>query len=116
MFRNTIVANNTGVGGNCSGTITSLGYNLEFGNTCVFTATGDITSTNPLLGPLANNGGTTQTMALPLGSPAINRIPNGTNGCGTTITTDQRGFIRVGPCDIGAYEYVLRLFLPLILK
>lgn len=116
MFRNTIVANNTGVGGNCSGTITSLGYNLEFGNTCVFTATGDITSTNPLLGPLANNGGTTQTMALQAGSPAINRIPNGTNGCGTTITTDQRGFIRVGPCDIGAFEYVLRLFLPLILK
>jgi large repetitive protein len=115
VLRNTLLANNA-PGNNCSGTITSLGYNLEFGNTCVFTATGDLTSTNPLLLPLANNGGSTQTMALPSGSPAQNHIPYGTNGCGTYIATDQRGFARVPPCDIGAYEYALRLFLPLIMK
>jgi hypothetical protein len=77
---------------------------------------GDVTNTNPSLAPLANNGGATQTMALPYGSPATNHIPYGTNGCATTITTDQRGFARVAPCDIGAFEYVLRLYLPLILK
>ncbi len=80
---------------------------------------GDITNTNPLLGPLANNGGPTQTMTLFVGSAAMNRIPNGTNGCGTTIMTDQRGILRPqgAACDIGAYEYdgpLYPLFLPII--
>lgn len=113
-IRSSLVVSNTG--GNCSGPITSLGYNLDSVNTCAFSATGDLTNTNPLLGPLAGNGGGTRTMALLTGSPAINRIPYGTNGCGTAIVADQRGFPRIGPCDIGAYEYGLRLFLPLILK
>jgi CSLREA domain-containing protein len=41
------------------------------------------------------------------GSPAIDHIPNGVNGCGTTITTDQRGVARPqgDACDIGAYEF-----------
>ena len=45
-------------------------------------------------------------MALLAGSPAVNLIPPGTNGCGTTIATDQRGVSRpVGTgCDVGAYE------------
>ncbi len=115
-LRNTILDINTG-GGNCAGSaITSLGYNLDNANTCALSATGDITNTDPLLGPLASNGGTTFTHALLPGSPAINKIPFGTNGCGTTITTDQRGYARLSPCDIGAFEYVLRAFLPLILK
>jgi hypothetical protein len=52
------------------------------------------------------------------GSPAIDAIPLGTSGCGTTITTDQRGFPRPigGRCDIGAYERGVFLYLPLILK
>jgi hypothetical protein len=63
---------------------------------------------------LVSNGGPTWTIALLSGSPAIDRIPPGTNGCGTTITTDQRGVARPhgGGCDIGAYEADFTGFLP----
>ena len=54
---------------------------------------------NPLLQALANNGGNTRTMALGEASPAINA---GVAGC---PATDQRGFSRVGACDIGAFEF-----------
>lgn len=111
-LKNTIVAYSAS-GGNCAGaTISSSGYNLSSDTSCSsFSATGDLTNINPLLGPLANNGGTTFTHALLPGSPAIN---SGTNfGC---PSTDQRGYPRVGTCDRGAYEYLLRLFLPLIQK
>ncbi len=118
-LENTIIYSNTT--GNCAGNaITSLGYNLDGGNTCGFSDTSDLTNTNPLLGHLQYNGGwhfLFQTHALLPGSPAINKIPFGTNGCGATITTDQRGASRpIGSsCDIGAYEAAY-LFLPLILK
>lgn len=65
-----------------------------------------LTGQNPLLGPLADNGGPTLTH-LPAGaSPLIDVIPPGDAGCGTTITVDQRGEARpTGPgCDIGALE------------
>jgi hypothetical protein len=89
---------------NCAGSmIASGGYNLEDANTCGFTQPSDITNTNPLLGPLANNGGPTQTMALMPGSPAIDHGGTAANGC---PPTDQRGVTRPqGPvCDIGAFE------------
>ncbi|WP_223847121.1 T9SS type A sorting domain-containing protein [Hymenobacter montanus] len=54
---------------------------------------------DPLLSPLANNGGPTQTMALRAGSPAIDA------GGSSCPATDQRGLVRVGACDIGAYEF-----------
>src|SRR5262245_34909174 len=56
---------------------------------------------NPLLGALANNGGSTQTHALLAGSPAINTANNA-----TCPATDQRGVSRpIGPtCDIGSLE------------
>lgn len=118
----TIVADSP-TGGNCvidptGFPLGSNGYNLSSDGTCAayLNQTGDLNSVNPNLGPLANNGGPTLTHALPLGSPAMNHIPFGANGCGTTVTTDQRGYARVAPCDIGAFEYVLRLFLPLIFK
>lgn len=113
-LKSTIVTNSP-TGGNCAGSaITSLGYNFDGSNTCAFSATGDITFTAALLGPLANNGGSTFTHALLTGSPALNKIPFGTNGCGTTVTVDQRGFARISPCDIGAFEYGLRIMLPLV--
>jgi hypothetical protein len=56
---------------------------------------------DPLLSPLANNGGTTQTMALQPGSPAINAGISGAD----IPTTDQRGFYNNGIKDIGAFEY-----------
>ena len=96
-IKNTIVANPV-TGGNCNGTITDAGTNLQFPGTTCGAA---ITAANPLLGPLANNGGSTQTHALLTGSPAINAA----SGC-PPPTTDQRGVARpIGPaCDIGSFE------------
>ena len=54
---------------------------------------------DPLLGPLANNGGLTLTHALQVGSPAINR------GDPAAPLEDQRGYGRVGIPDVGAFEY-----------
>ena len=97
IITGTIVANN---GTNCAGgTISDLGTNLQFpGTTCGLS----IPSADPLLQPLANNGGLTQTMALTAGSPAINAS---TERC-PPPSTDQRGVTRPqGPaCDIGAFE------------
>jgi hypothetical protein len=62
------------------------------------------------LGPLADNGGQTQTMALLAGSPAINAGDNSLadNPDGTPLKTDQRGmgFKRIvgGTVDMGAFE------------
>jgi hypothetical protein len=54
-----------------------------------------------MLGPLQDNGGPTQTMALLSGSPAIDAGDN--TGA---PDTDQRGFARIvgGTIDIGAFE------------
>jgi CSLREA domain-containing protein len=102
-LKNTIVYNNTG--GNCEtfDPPTSLGHNLEDGSTCGLTGPGDRQNTNPMLGPLADNGGQTQTRALLPGSPAIDAGDNA--GC---PATDQRGVSRPQgvACDIGAYEFV----------
>ncbi len=76
-----------------------------------FTGPGDLAGTsqnplNPVLGPLANNGGPTQTIALLPGSPAINAGDN--NAQAVTGPFDQRGqgFARLanGAMDIGAFE------------
>jgi hypothetical protein len=84
----------------------SLGYNLiQAPGSVTFTGTtvGNIYGVNPMLGPLANNGGPTQTMALETGSPAINAGDPDTAGL---PATDQRGLPRVvgGRVDIGAFE------------
>jgi hypothetical protein len=55
---------------------------------------------DPLLGPLANNGGPTLTHALQAGSPAIDHGNPATSG-----PEDQRGYGRVGVPDVGAFEY-----------
>lgn len=68
-------------------------------------------SSNPELAALASNGGTTQTMALQQGSPAIDAgtvvnmlySPDFQNYY--TIGIDQRGQMRDNPPDIGTYEY-----------
>ena len=64
------------------------------------------TVTDPKLGPLQNNGGPTETMALLTGSPAINA---GSNAAASAagLTTDQRGFVTRavdGVADLGAFE------------
>jgi predicted outer membrane repeat protein len=84
---------------------TSGGHNIIDGNSCDadFIATGDITSTNPLLDTvngLADNGGPVKTIALLPNSPAINA-----GNDESAPLTDARGYARVGISDIGAYEY-----------
>lgn len=91
-LRSTIVANPT-QGSNCSSGITDGGYNIDDGTTCNFSeANNSMPSTNPLLDPkgLQDNLGPTKTIQILKGSPATSVIPEGTNGCGTTVTTDQR--------------------------
>ena len=56
---NTIVANNP-TGGNCAGTMTSLGGNLDSADTCLFRELSDLPGTDPRLGPLADNDGATR--------------------------------------------------------
>jgi hypothetical protein len=109
-FKDTIVAGNVATpAGNCAGTgtFTSAGFNLDSGNTCVFNAGGDLVNTDPLLGPVQNNGGPTPTQALSAGSPAID-TGDCTDLAGQPLTIDQRGVARPQPaggkCDIGAFE------------
>jgi CSLREA domain-containing protein len=105
-IKNSIVANNSS-GGNCNDSIASEGYNLDSDGTCGLTATGDLSKTDPRLGPLKNNGGVTFTHALLPASPAIDAgNPAGcTDHKGAALPTDQRGRIRSGRCDIGAFEF-----------
>lgn len=113
-FLSTVVADNDSPNFYFYGplTFTSLGNNLDSDGTSglVNGVNGDIVGTsgspiNPLLGPLQDNGGSTLTMALLVGSPAI-----GTGSCsdanGAPLFVDQRGFPRAqtNGCDIGAYE------------
>jgi hypothetical protein len=106
-LRNTVVAYSPS-GGNCAGAITDGGYNIDSGTSCGFSEQqNSLPSTNPLLADQpAFNGGPTRTIALREDSPAINAIPEATNGCGTEVQTDQRGVMRPQGegCDIGAFE------------
>ena len=102
--KNTIVAEAL-TSGNCGGTLpTSLGNNLSFESTgdtypCFTPGNGNVFA-DPMLGPLQDNGGPTQTEAIGPGSAAL----DAGSGC---EATDQRGLFRggtAGPCDIGAFE------------
>ena len=115
--KNSIVANSVGAA-DCNndggGTLTSSGYNLVKtpSATCTFAATGDLTGADPLLDSLTDNGGPTNTHATLPASQAIDRIPDGVNGCQSGTSVDQRGAPRAGgpgkgglSCDTGAYEF-----------
>lgn len=97
---NVVLSQNTG--GNCAGSLNSVGHNLSSDTYCGdFFATGDMNHKNAKLGALANNGGPTKTH-LPLsGSPLISK---GTPIGG--VTTDQRGDPRPqgAQVDIGSVE------------
>jgi hypothetical protein len=110
-LRNTLIAGNlTGTGDTLNDCaiagpaeqLVSLGSNLVTapGFTCTGLLASDVTGVNPLLGPLAANGGSTSTHALLPGSPAIDA---GDGGC---APVDQRGVLRPQGrrCDIGAFE------------
>jgi hypothetical protein len=101
-FKNTIVANNIPENGyNSGGSVISLGHNLDSENSCGFNQPSDLINTDPLLGPLQDNGGPTFTCALQVGSRAVDAGDN--NGA---PATDQRGVTRPQGLyvDIGAFE------------
>lgn len=117
---NTMVADSPS-GGDCAveGTATSVTnglFNIIEDGTCIPSAA----SPDPLLGPLQDNGGTTMTHALLLGSPAIDK--NST--CMEARPRDQRQIIRPqgAGCDIGAYEAIslepesFFVYLPFLIK
>ena len=103
---------------NCTGSVNSGGWNIDDGNSCGLAGIADFSNTDPMLGPLAANGGPSLTQALLPGSPAIDL------GLGSACPpTDQRGALRspdvdgAGGCDTGAYEFqafVNWLYLPLV--
>jgi CSLREA domain-containing protein len=91
----------------CNRPVASQGYNLESNNSCGFNQAGDLTSRDPLLHPLADNGGGTYTMKPGGASPTADagdpslcpvtdqrsvRSPVDYDGNGSKI------------CDIGSYE------------
>ena len=119
---NTILAGNTvGPGapdddGQCAGAaFTSSGFNLRSTDDtgCTgFDQTTDLIDPDAatFLVPLGDNGGSTPTIALQTGNPAIDAGNPATLGAAFPAcpTTDQRGFLRggtAGVCDIGAFEF-----------
>ncbi len=94
-LRNSIVANNTlpnfgtGTSNGGSASIISRGYNLtDDPTTAYLDQLTDWIDTDPLLLPLADNGGPTKTRALKPGSPALD------SGDWSGSNSDQRGFAR----------------------
>lgn len=120
LLSNTLLANNLvgsalancGASGGATTTANIIddGYSLDSGSSCDLHAGGDLSNVDPQIGPLANNGGPTETHALLSGSPAI----NAGSDPGVTFTVlgasfnpaavDQRGIARNNTPDIGAYE------------
>lgn len=108
-LRNSIVAGNGG--DNCDHAfdpITSVGGNLDDLDDCNFHAAGDLVNQAPGLGPLADNGGPTNTHMPVAASPAIDG-----GSAAACAETDQRGTLRprdgnadsTAHCDIGAVEF-----------
>ena len=105
--KNSIIANTHG-GSDCSnsGTFNATGTNFTTNGACPgFTV---VTPAQLNLGPLADNGGPTQTNALLPGSVAIDAAPDCTDVAGNSVGADQRGVSRPQgtACDVGAYEFV----------
>ncbi|HEX6152994.1 MAG TPA: Ig domain-containing protein [Solirubrobacterales bacterium] len=100
----TIVSGNTGAT-NCDAPVISSTHSLEGPSAGDVSCGFNLSSANPLLEPLADNGGPTETQALAAGSPAFDAVPAAK--CPTKV--DQRGEPRPGLgeklCDIGAFEF-----------
>jgi hypothetical protein len=113
IFHNSIIALNTASNGrhDLTGTATSQGNNI-IGNTTgatIAAQAGDVfgvTAAQLNLGPLTNNGGSTQTLALLCNSVAIDAGDDAVLGVPLSLSTDQRSVARrVGAhVDVGAFE------------
>ncbi|MDJ0753525.1 MAG: right-handed parallel beta-helix repeat-containing protein [Ardenticatenaceae bacterium] len=108
-IKNTIILGSTG--GNCQG-VGGNQHNLADDDSCPGFRQG-----NPALGPLMNNGGSTETHALLLGGLPVGM---GDPAVCQAVGVDQRNVPRSQPtCDSGAYENTtdfLTLFLPFTQK
>ena len=112
-LKGTILSSNTG--GNCNNLPIDVGFNISSDASCLFLlGSHSLNSTDPMLGPLQNNGGPTETFALLAGSPAIDRIPVASctdqEATPLPLVVDQRLFARPDAanlltCDSGAYEF-----------
>ena len=106
---NSIVSNST-MGSDVDGTgvVFTTGVNIIQDGSIA--AGANVIVADPLLGPLADNGGPTQTHAILPGSPAVNAGDNSlaVDADGNPLAFDQRGnpFVRIpsGAVDIGAFE------------
>jgi CSLREA domain-containing protein len=104
-IRNTILAGNRDFRGfelNCVGAISSLGHNLDSGESCELDGEGDLSSTDPLIIPGLDTSNAF-TFTIPGNSPAIGNSDN--QSC---PPSDQQGEPRpMGKgCDIGADEFL----------
>ena len=111
-FYASVIADN--FDGDCGGILSNIessGFNIST-NDCNLDDPSDMPNTDPMLGPIKNNGGDTLTHALLKGSPAID-MAGAEFGC-FEVGIDQRGVVRpqngdqVGDafCDAGAFEYI----------
>jgi hypothetical protein len=98
------------IGDECAGALTSIPPNLLSTDvdSSHCTVTGSYGTGLANFGPLANNGGTTQTHALLDGSAAIDagNLGGCTDNVGAVLTRDQRGVKRPygARCDLGSFE------------
>jgi hypothetical protein len=112
-LRNTLLTGNTGLASpDVAGILASQGHNLvgDGSGSSGWVDTDLVGSADnpadPLLGPLQDNGGPTQTMAPRAGSPALN-----TGDPEQLGSPDQRGVVRTGGVNIGAYQASATAFL-----
>jgi CSLREA domain-containing protein len=111
-LQSTLLANGAPAG-NCAalgpradqGTLRSAGGNFSSDRTCAeaFRLPGEVNNRDPLVGPLQDNGGPTQTQALMPGSPAVGAV---SAALCFPLLVDQRGVSRSpgARCDVGAYQ------------
>ena len=104
---------------NLGGNYASGGYNIFSDDSWPSTySTGDLSNTDPRLGPLDDYGGPTLTHSLLVGSPAINHRLGKCFSDNHQINEDQRHFPRDdGACDTGAFEHsgvFFKMHLPFI--
>jgi hypothetical protein len=98
-----------------AGKVESQGYNLASDAPAALSQASDRRGLDPLLGPLADNGGPVRTQTLLPGSPAADA-----GSPSVFPATDSRGFARPCDCDadgvarsdIGAFEAASPLILP----
>ncbi|MDX2190896.1 MAG: choice-of-anchor Q domain-containing protein [Bacteroidota bacterium] len=105
FYKNTSAngGNSWGIQQHTTNLLNDQGNNLQFPakattNWNDYNVSSVIGISDPLLDVLTTNGGNTKTMALKLGSPAIDKGVD-------CPTLDQRGAARIGKCDIGAFEF-----------